>query len=112
MPATHNGIGTHYYGKKSLQTRPGICQSCRRDAVLNSYDTRLWFVILFIPIIPLGRKHILDYCPHCTRHRVIPFLEWEKLKQKNISDAMEHMKANPQDPKAAVKLHGTLVAFG
>jgi tetratricopeptide (TPR) repeat protein len=112
MPSTVNGIGTHYYGKKNLEVRPGVCEFCRRDAKLASYDTQLWFVVLFIPLIPLGKKHILNYCPHCTRHRVLSLKEWEEIKQKNISGAMEAMKANPQDPKLAVKLHGTLVAFG
>ena len=112
MPSTVNGIGTHYYGKKKLEVRPGVCEFCRRDAQLASYDTTLWFVVFFIPLIPVGKKHILNYCPHCTRHRVLSLKEWEEIKQKNISGAMEEMKANPQDPKLAVKLHGTLVAFG
>src|SRR4051794_32378846 len=105
MPTLHNGIGTWYYGKKNLQTRPGVCDSCHKPTELQSYDTRLWFVIFLIPVIPLGRKHILDKCPKCSRHRSLPLKEWEALKAKNISEAMAAYKASPADAKAAVKLH-------
>lgn len=112
MPTTINGIGTRYYGSSNVQVRLDVCQSCRRSSQLKSYDTRLWFVVVFIPVIPLGRKRILDYCPLCTRHHVVPLAQWEQIKQKNITEAMAGMQANPQDAKAAVKLHSALVAFG
>src|SRR5258708_27262232 len=98
MPHLHDGIGTWYYGKKNLQTRPGVCPFCQKSTELRSYDTRLWFVIFLIPVIPLGRKRILDQCPHCKRHRVVKLAEWEQLKQKNITEAMAGMKASPPAP--------------
>jgi len=112
MPTTYNGIGTHYYGKKHQETRPGVCEHCGREAILASYDTRLWFVVLLIPIIPLERKRILDYCPHCTRHRVFSLKEWEKLKAEQLAEALEKVKAAPDDAGAAIRLHGALIAFG
>ena len=112
MPTTYNGIGTRYYGKKNQETRPGICEHCGRAATLASYDTRLWFVVLLIPIIPLERKRILDYCPHCTRHRVFSLKEWEKLKAEQLAKALQAVKAAPDDAEAALRLHGALIAFG
>ena len=112
MPHTYNGIGTWYYGKKNVQTRPGVCEFCRREATLSSYDTRLWVVIFFIPVIPIGSKHIINSCPKCRRHRVLSLAEWEKIKGKNLSDATAAMQANPQDAQAAIKLHSSLMAFG
>ena len=89
MPTTYNGIGTHYYGKKNLQSRLGVCQQCGRQTGLTSYDTRLWFVIFYIPVIPLGRKRILDYCAACTRHDPVELQKWETSKQLEISGALE-----------------------
>lgn len=63
MPTTVNGVGTHYYGRKNRAARISVCRACGRQGMLESYDTRLWFVIVFIPIIPLGRKRIIDQCP-------------------------------------------------
>jgi len=110
MPYTVNGIGTHYYGKRNFQKRPGTCRSCGRAGELTSYDTRLWFVVVFIPIIPLGRKRILDQCPHCSRHYVAEAGKWEAAKQLEISGALETFRANPT-PEAAITAHQQLLNF-
>jgi tetratricopeptide (TPR) repeat protein len=110
MPTTYNGIGTHYYGKKNLQKRNGVCRSCGHSGELQSYDTRLWFVVLFIPIIPLGRKRILDACPNCRRHYVSQLDRWETSRQLEVSGAMEKFRANPT-PETAIAAHQQMVGF-
>lgn len=112
MPATYNGIGTHYYGQKKLEKRPGVCESCHRATELSSYDTRLWLVVFFLPVFPLRKKHILDYCPHCTRHRALDLAEWEGLAAKKLTEQMDKVKADPNDPQAAMDLCSALIAFG
>ena len=110
MPSTINGIGTHYYGKKNVQIRPGVCNSCKRQVNLASYDTGLWFVVLFIPIIPLGRKRILDSCPACRRHYVLPLQKWESAKQLENFGRAQKYRANPS-PEAAIEAHRQLLTF-
>lgn len=110
MPTTYNGIGTHYYGKWNRSVRTAPCRSCGRAAHLESYDTRLWFVIIFIPVIPLGRKRVIDACPVCTRHFVARADDYEQARQLQVSAAQEEYRRSPS-PLAALKLHGTLLAF-
>lgn len=110
MPVTYNGIGTHYYGKKNLQVRPATCRQCGRGVNLSSYDTRLWFVIFFIPIIPIGRKRIIDACPACRRHYVLDLGKWETAKQLEISGALEKFRSDPS-PDSAIAAHRQLMAF-
>lgn len=110
MPTTYNGIGTHYYGKKNQETRHTTCQHCGQQAPLVSYDTRLWFVIFFIPVIPLGRKRIVDQCPVCTRHYVLDLHKWETTKQLEISGALDRFRSNPT-PEAAIETHQALINF-
>ncbi len=110
MPTTYNGIGTHYYGKRNRSVRTASCRSCGRVAHLESYDTRLWFVIVFIPVIPLSRKRVIDACPVCTRHFVANADEYEQARQLQISAAQEEYRRSPS-PIAVLKLHGTLLAF-
>jgi tetratricopeptide (TPR) repeat protein len=110
MPTTYNGIGTHYYGKKNLQKRTAACHSCGRTVELTSYDTRLWFVIVFIPIIPLGRKRIIDYCPSCTRHYLVEADKWETAKQLEVSGAQEKFRTEPT-AENAIAVHQQLLHF-
>ena len=99
VPHTVNGIGTWYYGKKNLTTRRGTCQFCGREAQISDYETRLWFVVIFLPIIPLGRKQILDDCSSCRRHRAVPVGEWERATQDAVHEAGEAAAKAPNDPR-------------
>ncbi len=110
MPTTYNGIGTRYAGRRNEERREAACHSCGRLVNLTSYDTRLWFVILFIPVIPLARKRILDECPVCRRHYAIDAEKWETQKQLGISGAMDTYEASPT-PEAAMELHQTMLNF-
>ncbi len=110
MPATYNGVGTRYVGKANVATRPAACPHCRRSVNLVSYDTRLWFVVLFVPIIPLARKRIIDMCPSCRRHYVMPLDQWEAGKQLSISGAMDEFRRDPT-PEKAVAAHRQLLSY-
>lgn len=95
MPSSVNGIGTHYYGKKNRSVRQGVCNSCQRTVQLEAYDTRLFFVIVFIPVIPLGKKRIMDYCPACQRHYATNLDQWTAARQLEISSAKEQYRSSP-----------------
>jgi tetratricopeptide (TPR) repeat protein len=110
MPSTINGVGTHYYGKKNQSVRSAACRSCNRVANLESYDTRLWFVVIFIPIIPLGRKRILDACPSCTRHYVVKADVYEQTKQLQTSASLDRFRRE-QSTDSAIEAHGQLLGF-
>lgn len=110
MPTTVNGIGTHYYGRKNKVVRQGVCNSCHRTANLESYDTRLWFVVIFIPLIPLGRKRIIDKCPYCTRHVAADADAYEQAKQLQTSGSQEQYRRDPS-PEAALGVHAQLLSF-
>ncbi len=112
MPGTINGIGTAYRGKRNASTRIGVCDHCHRQVPLESYETRLCFVVLFVPVLPLGRKQIIDACPVCTWHRSTSVAEWEQAGQRAVEEARRLAEEKPDDPEATVQLHATLTAFG
>src|SRR5262245_36941878 len=97
MPTVHNGIGTWYYGKRRIHRLKGVCGSCQRVGELVSYDTTLYFVVFFVPILPLSRKRVLEQCPHCHRHRVISLKKWEQSKSQDIARLLEKLEQNPDD---------------
>src|SRR5215212_8490149 len=101
MPHTVNGIGTWYWGKTNILTRNAQCEFCGGYRLLSSYDTTLYFVVLFIPLIPLGRKRILDQCPACTKHRALPLKKWEQQKTAALVGALEAWQADRSNPAKA-----------
>ena len=111
MPSTINGIGTTYFGKKHREEYHGTCEYCGRPGVMQNYETRLWFSFVFIPVIPLGRKQILDYCSYCTRHKALNVADWERIKSEAIQQSGDQLAENQDDPEAAVNMHLTLAAF-
>jgi tetratricopeptide (TPR) repeat protein len=111
MPFTFNGVGTTYYGQKNLETYAGVCRHCKRHVNLQAYETRLWGVVLFIPILPLGKKQILDYCPRCTRHTALSMADWQRFGAQRIAEAGRASEQDPDSPEAAIEQHRTAVAF-
>ena len=110
MPSTYNGIGTRYHGKQDRLVRNAHCHYCSRFGPLESYDTRLWFVVLYIPVIPLGRKRIVDFCPSCTRHMAMDAAKYEQARQLQVSGGLERYRREAT-PEAALQAHGQLLAF-
>ena len=111
MPTVHNGIGTWYYGKRRIHTRNGTCEFCGRSAALSSYDTSLFFVIFFFPIIPLNRKRILQQCSVCTRHRSVDLGKWEEAKAKDSAELLEKLQRNPNDRETILRAIGFTLAY-
>jgi tetratricopeptide (TPR) repeat protein len=106
-----NGVGTWYYGKSNLFSYTDFCPYCNRYVTLSSYDTREWFVIVFIPIIPLGKKRIIDSCPICTKHKSLPLKKYLQLKEKAYAEADQKFQQNPNDPEAAAELLQVFAAY-
>lgn len=100
MSYTVNGIGTHVYGSDRELTREDQCEHCGRHTVLTSYDATNYFVVVFVPVIPLGKLRILNHCGSCQRWSQMPLKEWESSKEEAIRQSLDGMRANPSDPDA------------
>jgi len=111
MPQTIEGIGTWYWGKKIVHTHMGVCEFCGAYARLRSYETNLFFVVLFIPLIPLGKRRVLNECSVCHRHRAAPLKEWEQARSQGVAEAVRLMREDPQNQDKAKEAIRTLVSF-
>lgn len=111
MPHTVNGIGTWYYGKSNVHTEVGLCPHCNHVSELKSYDTNLYFVVIYIPLIPLGRKRVLCECSHCRKHQVMKLDEWNKTRTEAIQAQSKLAREKPGDEETLIKLLETLVSF-
>lgn len=111
MPYTLNGIGSRYYGKKNEHTHQGTCEFCGKSAQLNSYDTTNFFVFVFIPIIPLGEKRVVDQCSCCKMHRVLSLKEWEKHLKETIDSQHANWLQDPNNYEASSELLHSIAYF-
>ena len=97
MPHVVNGIGTWYYGKKNLERIYSTCEFCGKDAYLHSYDTGLYFVVVFVPLIPLGKKRILSECTSCKKHQSVKLSKFEASKKRILEDSISEIKNSARD---------------
>jgi tetratricopeptide (TPR) repeat protein len=111
MPFTINGIGTWYYGKRRMYTNSGTCEFCNRTTDLQSYDTTLFLVVVFIPIVPLGSKRILNQCASCRKHRVLSLSQWESARQRDYADLEEQLQSKPNDRAVILRGVGLAIAY-
>ncbi len=110
MPITVYGIGTCYLGKSNRCVRTDTCLHCRRVGVLNSYDTRLWFAVVFIPVIPLGRKRIVDSCSLCRLHAAFAADVYEQMRHDRVALALTRFHET-STTESALAGHATMLAF-
>jgi tetratricopeptide (TPR) repeat protein len=111
MPSTVNGIGTWYWGKQNVVTRDDFCSSCHRFVQLKSYDTTKSFVILFLPLVPLGRKRIIDRCPLCTRHQAMSLKQWQHGRDVIVEEVVGNWRRQKHDREAAKEAIQVAVLF-
>jgi tetratricopeptide (TPR) repeat protein len=111
VPATINGIGTHYYGAQNRSARVDTCKFCRRSATLSSYDTREWFCVIFIPLIPMRKFRILNDCASCRKHYRIPADEFAQKLAQATAPLRQAIRTSPRDPQPYIELVQTLIGW-
>jgi tetratricopeptide (TPR) repeat protein len=111
MPTVINGIGTWYYGKRRIHTIKGVCEFCGNQADLTSYDTTLFFVVVFVPVIPIGQKRILRQCSSCKNHKVLSLAKWEQAKELDGAELLEKLQSNTRDRDTVLRAIAFSLAY-
>src|ERR1700690_4211282 len=107
----HNGSELCYFGKRQIHSHMGTCEFCKQYANLKSYDTTLFFYMLFVPLIPLGKKRVLHQCSDCRGHRVLSRSEWEEAKARESAAVLEKLQGDPNDRDALLKAIGFAITY-
>ena len=111
MPFTFNGFGTRYAGRANETVVDDVCEFCGKQARISSYDTRLWICALYIPVIPLARKRVLDDCSRCRRHRAMPLERYRELEDQTVREGESGYRAADGDAEQAIAYLARLEAF-
>lgn len=111
MPYTLNGIGTIYVGRRNRSLAHGRCEFCGRDVTLSFYDTREFFCLVFVPLIPLRKFRIQNDCSSCHRHYRIPYQDFRGAMETQIQPLQEAVRCAPGDPRRHLELANALVGL-
>jgi hypothetical protein len=111
MPTVVNGIGTWYYGRRNLRRRLGVCEHCGRQSRLASFDSTLFFVVLYVPLIPLRKVRVLDVCPACSQHRVLSLRDWNRARNTDVVEAVLAVEKSPRDADVAKNALAMCILF-
>jgi tetratricopeptide (TPR) repeat protein len=111
MPHVINGIGTWHWGKRNIHKETGSCEFCGRVGELRSYDTTLFFVVVFVPIIPLKQERVLRSCPSCRKFRVVKLKDWNETKQREILATVEALRTDSRSPENISRAIRTVVSY-
>jgi tetratricopeptide (TPR) repeat protein len=111
MPYVLNGIGTWHWGKTNVFVRRDRCEFCGSHGPLRSYDTSNFFVVLFIPVIPLGRKRVISHCPRCNRFRVSSLSRWEKQKTDTLLALLTEWRQDQRNSDKACRALAATVLY-
>lgn len=103
--------GTAYYGKDNLHSQEGECRQCGKQGDLQYYDSIKYFTLFWIPIIPLGKKRILEACPHCKRHFESGMGKYKENKKSSLEEIYGQMRQHPNDEQIVIEYIYTLFSF-
>lgn len=97
MHVTFNGIGVATYGRSQERITRGVCPKCGPQGIA-SYQTTRYFVFVYVPILSLGRRYVVDECPRCRRVAASmgekDYMHWRSAM---LQDAAEQVRAAPDD---------------
>ena len=111
MPATINGIGTTYAGRRNASARRGECEFCHRVTTLTSYDTREFICFVYIPLIPLTKYRIYDYCASCRKHRRVTHKQFSEQIARDVAPLRDAVQRTPTNVEARRNLIGALLSM-
>ena len=110
-------FGTRNYYKHDSVHHFDICEDCGHAGHLHSYSAVHFFHIYWIPLIPIGRKRVLDHCPVCDAAREVALQQWQHLRDVELPIALDAARSTNSDAEVAeqavdlVTLSGTKAQF-
>ncbi len=105
-------FGVRNYGKQNAESRNDVCEMCGAFGKLQTFDTAKCFHIFWIPLIPTGRKRVIDACPNCKQQREMGLRQYNKTRAESVTNAIKAMQESPDDADAAISALQTFIGFG
>lgn len=99
--------GTKDYYKHNSAYHFDVCEHCGHLGHLHDHNAIRFFHIYWVPVLPLGKKRILNQCPACKEGHELPLREWRTLRKAELPMLL----ANAQQGTISVEQAEELVAL-
>lgn len=103
-------FGTTFYHKANLKQKKDVCAFCKQVRPISSYEGWKFFHIYYVPIIPLGKKKVLNSCGGCDRYLQLSMAKWNELRTVQLEAAKKGYSQN-QDKEHALQLLDALEVY-
>ena len=98
-------------GTKEINAYKDTCEFCGQNTTLRSYNSKKFFSLFGIPIIPLKEYRIIDECTNCKNRKIINIEKWEELKNESINQKCDMWIQQPDDIETVKELLNTILHF-
>jgi tetratricopeptide (TPR) repeat protein len=71
----------------------------------------MYFVVLLIPLFPLGKKRVLNECPVCKKHHRLSLSKWEQEKGKAVPEAVSNYERRSNEEQAALEALAVVASY-
>lgn len=105
-------FGAGNYNKRDSVYRFDICESCGALHQMHSYTSTRAGHLYWIPVIPFGKKRIIDQCPSCNAGREMSYSQWKNIRNEEVIPLISELEANPLNREAAQKAIGLVGSLG
>ncbi|MBN1411783.1 MAG: zinc-ribbon domain-containing protein [Spirochaetales bacterium] len=105
-------IGTGFLHRENPAGRHGECQFCGRHEMISEFNANKWFFLFFIPVFPLGKRHVINYCPACRKYMEIKIKHNPARQSENSDQVFSALKQNNDKPQQFIYLHNSLMLSG
>ena len=95
---------TSHFGRHNPYVRRGFCDYCGETRNLYSYDTRDFFALGRLPLVPARALRVLDECGRCKFHGTLPRKDWLRERETSIDEVKRALEIDPSNAELAANL--------
>lgn len=105
-------FGKYNYFKKDMIYKSGICPYCNKETTLSNFTTSQFYHVYYIPLIPLGKFHFVNYCNKCKKALSYKLDDWYSTSAEALEKAQMNYQHHKTQYNATIEMHMAYRTFG
>ncbi len=105
-------FGSRFTSREDLRRKTDTCPSCGQRQLMESFSGLKWLHLYFIPLIPLGRRRVIQQCRGCKKGYEMSVSKWEDLRDRSIAEARTLSGGDPHHLGKTLELLTAVETYG